>query len=184
MPFVASSEIHEGRNEIANKGGEMYEKILVPLDGSVMGEFALSYVNDLFLKMSKEVSMEVILLHVLSSSYLTVPLHDESYDIYFREQDYEMIKVKVIGYLNATGETLRSAGIIVNVRVEVGDIALKIATVAEEMNANMIAMSTHGHTGIGRWAMGGITYKVLQLETAIPIMVVRPPKDRLKQVAL
>ena len=56
VTFVASSEIHEGRNEIAKKGGEMYERILVPLDGSELGESGLSYVKDLFSKISKEVS--------------------------------------------------------------------------------------------------------------------------------
>ena len=159
----------------------MHERILVPLDGSETGESALSCVKDLFSKMAKEVSMEVTLLYVLSPSYLPVSLHDESYEIYFAEQDYEAVKAKFIKYLNATGETLRSTGIIVNVRVEVGDIPLMIAEVADEMNASMIAMSTHGHTGISRWTIGSNTYKLLQLEIPIPITLVRPSKDKLKQ---
>ena len=158
----------------------MYERILVPLDGSEIGESVLSCVKDLFSKMAKEVSMEVTLLYVLSPSYLKVPLHDESYEIYFNEQDYEMIKAKFTEYLNTTGETLRSIGITVDIRVEVGETPFQIATIAEEMNADMIIMSTHGHTGT-QWAIGSNTYKLLQLETAIPITVVRPSQYRLEQ---
>ncbi|MFC2001783.1 universal stress protein [Chloroflexota bacterium] len=159
----------------------MYERILVPLDGSKISESALPYVKDLFSKMSKEVIMEVTLLHVIPPSHLTFPLDEESYDIYFNKQDYKMIKEKFIKYLNATAEMLRSEGIIVNVRVEFGDISLLITNIAEEINASMIAMSTHGQTGIDRWTIGSFTYKLLQLAITIPIMLVRPPKDNLKQ---
>jgi len=158
----------------------MYEKILVPLDGSKVGEGALSCVRDLFSKMSKDVNVEVTLLHVLSPSHLTVPLHDESYEIYFNEQDYEMFKAKFIEYLNVTGDMLRGTGIAVNVRVEVGDVPFQIVNVAEEMKADMIILSTHGHTGM-QWAIGSNAYKLLQVETAIPITVVRPRTDTQEQ---
>ena len=46
----------------------MYEKILVPLDGSKVGEAALPYVEDLMSKLSPEVKLEIILLQVLSSA--------------------------------------------------------------------------------------------------------------------
>ena len=159
----------------------MYERILIPLDGSEIGESALLFIKDLLSKLSKEVSVEVTLLHVLSPLSQSVSIHSESFEVYYQKEDYEMIKTKFIEYLNAAGETQRNAGITVNVRVEVGDIPNQIAKVAEEMNANMIAMSTHGRTGIGRSPIGSIAYKVLQLDTDIPIIVVRPSKDRLKQ---
>lgn len=159
---------------------KMHEIILVPLDGSKVGEAALSCVKDIFSKMSTDISMEVTLLHVLSPSRLTVPLDNESYEIYFNEQDFEMFKTKFIEYLNLTGDILRSTGIAVNVRVEVGETPFEIIMVAEEINADMIVMSTHGHTGL-QWAIGSNTYKLLQMETNIPITTVRPSKNNLEQ---
>ena len=159
----------------------MYERILLPLDGSEIGESAMLFIKDLLTKLSKEVSVEVTLLHVLSPASQSFSIHDESFDAYFQKEDYERIKTKFIEYLNAAGEAPRSKGIKVNVRVEYGDIPNQIARVAEEMNADMIAMSSHGHTGICLSPMGSIAYKTLQLDTDIPIIVVRPPKHKLKQ---
>ena len=157
----------------------MYERILIPLDGSETGESALIFMKDLLSKLSDEVSVEITLLHVLSPFSQSVSIRDESFDVYFQKEDYEIIRTKFIEYLNATGEAQRSAGITVNIRVEFGDIPNQIVKVAEEMPANMIAMSSHGHSGIGVSPMGSVAYKVLQLDTDIPIIVVRPPKDRL-----
>ena len=46
----------------------MDEKIVVPLDGSKIGEAALPYVENLLSKLSPEVKVEVVLLQVLSAS--------------------------------------------------------------------------------------------------------------------
>ena len=45
----------------------MYEKILVPLDGSKVGEAALEHVERIIAKMAPEVKTEVILFQVLTS---------------------------------------------------------------------------------------------------------------------
>jgi len=157
----------------------MHERILIPLDGSEIGESALIFMKDLLSKLSDEVSVEITLLHVLSPFSQSVSIRDESFDVYFQKEDYEIIRTKFIEYLNATGEAQGSAGITVNVRVEFGDIPNQIVKVAEEMPADIIAMSSHGRSGIGLSPIGSVAYKVLQLDTDIPIIVVRPPKDRL-----
>jgi len=159
----------------------VYERIIIPLDGSEIGESALQFMKDLLSKLSKDVVVEVTLLHILSPYSQSVSIRDESFDVYYQKEDYENIKTKFMEYLNATGETQASAGIKVSVRVEFGDIPNQIVRVAEELNADMIAMSSHGRSGIGLSPIGSIAYKVLQMETDIPIIVVRPPKRRLKQ---
>jgi nucleotide-binding universal stress UspA family protein len=112
----------------------------------------------------------------LSPYSRSVSIRDESFDVDFQKEDYENIKVKFMEYLNATGESQRSASIKVNVRVEYGDIPNQIVQVAEEIHADIIAMSSHGHTGVALSPIGSIAYEVLQLDTDIPIIVVRPPK--------
>jgi len=159
----------------------VYERILIPLDGSEVGESALQFMKDLLSKLSKDIVVEVTLLHILSPYSRSVSIRNESFDVDFQKEDYENIKAKFMEYLNATGEIQAGAGIRVNVRVEYGDIPNQIVKVAEEVHADMIAMSSHGHTGVALSPIGSIAYEVLQLDTDIPIIVVRPPKRTPKQ---
>ena len=58
--------------------------------------------------------------------------------------------------------------------VKVGDTAQEIINFANETNASLVAMSTHGHSGIERWALGSITHRVLHHGNT-PLLVVRSP---------
>ena len=75
-------------------------------------------------------------------------------------------------YLDRIADKLKARNIKVNTIVKVGHAAEEIIKTAHEINADLIAMSTHGRSGLGRWAMGSITDKVLH-ESNIPILTVR-----------
>ena len=151
----------------------MYERILVPLDGSKIGEAALPHVEELVSKLSPEVKAEVILLQVVSP---ITPPSTGGYaipDVDRTKEEMELNKKKATDYLNNAGEALRSRGVMVTAEVREGRAAEEIVKLAEEINANMIAMSTHGRSGLSRWAFGSVTDKVLRLEGKIPIAMVR-----------
>jgi nucleotide-binding universal stress UspA family protein len=61
-------------------------------------------------------------------------------------------------------------------KVATGDASAEIVKAAEEINANVIAMSTHGRSGLSRWAFGSVTNKVLRRKGKISIAMVRAPK--------
>jgi len=151
----------------------MYERILIPLDGSQVGESALPYVEDLLSKLSSEVKVEVTLLQVLHPVSPHVVGGYEIPDVAYTETEMEESKKKAIDYLNKAGETLRSKGATVTAKVEVGDASEEIIKVAEEINADLIAMSTHGRSGLSRWAFGSVTDKVLRRGGIIPVLTVR-----------
>ena len=155
----------------------MYEKILVPLDGSKVGEAALPYVEDLVSKLSPEVKVEIILLQVLSPTapYVTTSCYAIP-EVKHTGEEMELNKKKAEDYLNKIGEALRSKGATVTAKVATGVAADEIVKTAEEIKANLIAMSTHGRSGLSRWAFGSVTDRVLRREGAIPITVVRAPK--------
>ncbi len=158
----------------------MYERILVPLDGSKLGESALPYVENLVSKLSPEVKVEVALFQVLSpvrpppTSGGTVP------DAAYTEKQTEENKKKAIDYLNKTGEVLRSKGVTVTAKVAFGDSSEEIVKAAQEINADLIAMSTHGRSGLSRWAFGSVTDKVLRHGGKVPILTVKAPKEAKK----
>ena len=154
----------------------MYERILVPLDGSKVGEAALPSVADIMSKLAPDVEKEIILFQVLAQEPVPNVSGRVVEGIPYTIQQMESTKEKAIEYLNQAGENLKSKGVTVMAKVAVGLPAEEIVKAADEVKANLIAMSTHGRSGISRWAFGSITDKVLRHEKSVPILVIRAPK--------
>ncbi len=154
----------------------MYEKILVPLDGSKVGEAALPYVEELVSKMAPKVKVEVTLLQVISSLTHYVIAGEASVQVPYNEREIEQIKGKSRDYLDKTGECLRSKGVVVKIKVATGNAAEEIIKFAEETKTDLVAMSTHGRSGLSRWAFGSVTDKVLRAGN-LPILVIKAPKE-------
>ena len=154
----------------------MYEKIVVPLDGSKVGEAALPYVEDIVSKLSPEVKTEVVLLQVLAPASIPTISGRTPEAAPYTEQQMEKTSEEAMEYLNQTGEALRSKGVTVTAKVAIGDASEQIVKVAQEIDADLITMSTHGRSGLSRWAFGSVTDKVLRKEGRIPIAMVRAPR--------
>ena len=154
----------------------MYERILVPLDGSKVGEAALPCVEELLTKLAPKLKVEVILFQVVSSLTHYVIAGEASVQIPYSEKEVEYIKRKSRQYLEKIGESLKSKGATVKTKVATGNAAQEIIKAADEVKADMVAMSTHGRSGLSRLTFGSITAKVLQGGN-VPVLVVRAPKD-------
>ena len=157
----------------------MHERILVPLDGSKVGEAALPHVEELVSKLKPGLQAEVTLFQVVSSLTYYVVAGEASARVPYTENELEQIKQKATEYLKKTGENLESRGAIVRTKVSTGSAAGEIVKAADEINADVIAMSTHGRSGLGRWAFGSVTDRVLR-EASVPILMVRAPKEEKK----
>ena len=153
----------------------MEEKILVPLDGSKMGEAALPYVEELVTKLSPQVKVEVTLIQVMSSLSHYVVAGEASARVPYTEKEMEQMKKGATQYLDKAGEALKKKGADIKIKVVVGPPAEEIIKAADEINVDFIAMSTHGRSGISRWAFGSVTDKVLRGGHK-PVIVVRAPK--------
>ena len=154
----------------------MYERILIPLDGSKVGETALPVIEELLIKLSPETTVEVTLLRVITRLRHWVVVGEASAPIAYTEEEMQAMKRQVVAYLNQAGEALRNKGAIVNIKVNTGGNACEeILKVADEIKADMIAMSTHGRSGLSRLAFGSITDKVLR-GASVPVLAVRAPE--------
>jgi nucleotide-binding universal stress UspA family protein len=151
----------------------MYERILVPLDGSKVGESVLPYVENLVSKLSPEVKVEVALLQVLSLVHPQVPAGYEGPRVPYTAQERREAQNKATSYLDEVGESLRNKGATVLSAVHFGDPSEEIVKVSEEIGADLIAMCTHGWSGLSWWALGGVTDKVLRRGGKVPILVVK-----------
>jgi nucleotide-binding universal stress UspA family protein len=143
-------------------------KILAPLDGSDIGESALPYAEaiasssrgsiNLLQVISPPGTVEANLLGGPDWRKFVKAMHDAGED-----------------YLKGIAERLNSKNIKVTYEIATGDPADKIVEYATNIRASMVAMSTHGRTGITRWVLGSVADKVLH-GARIPILLVRSPK--------
>ena len=154
----------------------MHERILVPLDGSKTGGAVLPYLQVWCPRLAPDLKTEVILLQVVSSLTHYVIAGEASARVPHTERELEQIKEKAKGYLAKVGEGLKGKGATVKTKVAVGKAADEIIETADQINIDLIAMSTHGRSGLGRWAFGSVTEQVLR-EGNVPILIVRAPKE-------
>jgi len=156
----------------------MSKRILIPLDGSKTGETALHYVEDLLDGLAAGERVEVTLLQVVKIGTRDVEVRGAQGTVHvpYTEEEMEQVEEKAMQYLDKVGEGLRSKGAIVNCKVvrceSTVSSAVKIIEAEEEINADLVAMSTHGRHGLTRLAFGSITDKVLR-GGKVPVLMVR-----------
>ena len=157
------------------ESGEALGRVLVPLDGSKVGEAALPVILKLMTNLSPEIKVEVTLLGVITQLRHWVVVGEASAPVAYTEEEMRLIQQQVMDYLIKAGENLRNKGVIVNTRVSIGsNAAEEILKVADEIKADLIAMSTHGRSGLHRLAFGSVTDKVLR-GANVPVLTVRAP---------
>lgn len=155
----------------------MHERILIPLDGSRVGEAALPYVKELVAKLSPRVKVEITLFQSVSSLTHYVIAGEASAPVPYTEPEMAQIKKKAEEYLAKVGQVLQAKNVVIRNKVSVGKAAEMINKAADELDVDLITMSTHGRSGISRWAFGSVTEKILRSGNR-PVLMVRAPTER------
>lgn len=143
----------------------MYKKILVPLDGSPLAEAALPHAEAI----AKSEGAEIILLRIPMMPATEFFAREPSIAVRIHEEEQE----ETIKYINLKVEELKKDHIKVSAVTQDGPVPETILSVAEETHADMIAMSTHGRTGMQRWLMGSVADRVVH-HAHIPVMLIHP----------
>lgn len=151
----------------------MEERILVPLDGSQVGEAVLPKLEDLVLRTTPRLDAEVTLLRVISKMNYNMLHEDEAAQIPMNEKETTELTLEAQNYLNTVAAGLKSKGFNVKTMVKFGNAPKEIVKAAHEIKAHIIAMSTHGRSGVVRWAIGSVTDTVIRLEGSIPVFAVK-----------
>lgn len=157
----------------------MSERILIPLDGSKLGESALSYVDGLISRMAPGAKVTITLLHVITEvcHNLNLQGRGEVVSIPYTEEELAKMKDGATDYLKKVSDGLRNENLNVICKVSVStNPADEIIRIEEEVNADLVAMSTHGRGGISRFALGSIADKVMRGGT-VPVLMVRASKS-------
>ena len=128
----------------------MYKRIMVPLDGSELAQSALSHA--------------VELCRGLSATLLLVYVRDP------RAGSVEAAR----RYLDFVRNQQAASGVEVEILVREGPVAAALIDVADKEHVDLIAMATHGRSGLQRVVYGSVAEQLLRSSTK-PILLVRVP---------
>jgi nucleotide-binding universal stress UspA family protein len=142
----------------------MYQTLLVPLDGSPRAENILPHVENLAMQFkSKVYFLQVVTLHDA-----TIQIDDIDQYLYNINQKKEEIRA----YLTSLQEGFQKKGIEASCLIEEGAVVETILSVARRENADLIAIASHGRSGLSRVFYGSVAAGIMQ-KIDRPILVIR-----------
>lgn len=137
----------------------MFRKILVPLDGSALAEAILPQVTEL----ARGLGAELLLLRVAIAHV-------------FPGMDPTAEEVRVVHeaeeYVEALAGRLADGGVRVRSAVRYGKPAAEIIEHIADNQVDVVAMSTHGRSGLSRLVMGSVAEEVVR-NAGVPVLLVR-----------
>jgi nucleotide-binding universal stress UspA family protein len=142
----------------------MYKRVLVPLDGSPLAEGIIPFI----VQIAGPLDLEIVLLRVLQPippEVIEGARHVVLEDIPGRFEEART-------YLAGVAQRLLLNGIRVGTDVRRGEPVTEIVSGARESGADLIAMTTHGRSGLGRLLFGSVAEAVLR-QTEIPVFLMR-----------
>lgn len=145
----------------------MYQRIVVPLDGSELAEKALPEAE----RMAKLTGAPVRLLRVVDLVQLPW------YGNFAAAMDYITVQKAIEDeensastYLRTVADRLTSSGVTADVELRRGRVTREIVDAAKQ--GDLIVMASHGRSGISRWLLGSVAEDVLRHAT-VPVLLVR-----------
>jgi nucleotide-binding universal stress UspA family protein len=139
-------------------------RALIPLDGSSFGESVLPYVEYL----AQKLSLELVLLRILQLSDVYPPLAGapmaaDPGSARVQAIAEEAVEAEIVRYLKERTARLTGKGINARWQMIRGDTpARRVADLAQEYSDNMIALASHGRSGVARWVMGSVAEELIR----------------------
>ena len=143
----------------------MCQRILVPLDGSAMAEQVLPPVTAI----AEALDAEIVLFRVPIAR--VIGAFTDGWYVSLGDT-YDRANQIAEEYLGQVADKLRGQGVKAATATQMGAVAGAILEYAEVNEIDLIAMCTHGRTGLARWALGSVADRVLRARST-PLLLVR-----------
>ncbi|MCC7366939.1 MAG: universal stress protein [Chloroflexi bacterium] len=131
--------------------------VLVPLDGSELAQRAVPFA----LGIARRDGRSVLLLRAVNT--LAAPTYREG----------QILVNEAADALEAYAATLADRGLTITTRVVDAPAEVAILEAAEDDEVDLIVMSTHGRSGLGRWIYGSVADAVLR-DAPVPVLIIPP----------
>lgn len=139
----------------------MYKRILVPLDGSALAEAILPQIQ----RLTRGTDPDLILLRAYDLPIEVAPLPDVMAELRARAQEYLETRRAALASASGTHGKVSAAA-------RGGQAAPVILETAREMGADLIAMTTHGYSGLSHWVHGSVAERVLR-NSPVPVLMMK-----------
>ena len=150
----------------------MFKKILVCLDGSSFSEQVLRYASEEATATSKNlVLLHVVMLPIVNT--VAIPGAATNIGSMPSPEQIAAYETKAKTYLNEKAKSLKEAGIDTECVVIVGNPGQTIVDYAEKNDIDLIAIATHGRSGIKRVIFGSVAEYVIK-NSRLPILLIKP----------
>jgi nucleotide-binding universal stress UspA family protein len=147
----------------------VFQRILIPLDGSALSEEILERALGLGTLMQAEYTLLRVVEPFTFPGYSPIAQMQD-----LATQATQEACVSAQTYLDEVARRLRAAGAEVQIHTRVAELpAAAILDEARQHRADLIAMATHGRAGLARLLLGSVTDKVLR-GTETPVLLYRP----------
>jgi nucleotide-binding universal stress UspA family protein len=144
----------------------MFERIVVPLDGSATARQALPQAEEL----AREQEATILLVHVIDLNHLDHYGLETVLGLPSLADQLAHARDAATGDLERTATALRERGASADIDVRVGNPVREI--VAATSPSDLLVMSTHGRGGPLRWVLGSVAEGVIR-HAPVPVMVIR-----------
>lgn len=150
----------------------LYRRIVVPLDGSELAEQVVPYVKGLVRPHHTRIFLVSVLTTGLADRTVTLlTSYPPGFQLATTALDYAEAQIQA--YLRSVAAALREQVAAVHIAVRRGSPADEILTYVDEVEADLISMTTHGFSGSSQWVYGNVAGRVLQGARS-PVLLVRP----------
>ena len=148
----------------------MYDRIIVPLDGSKLAECVIPHVEALGKGCGVK---DVVLVRVIEAAEMP----PDTYLVFTADELNRMEagrRSEAEKYLRKMASQLQKSGLAARAEVLEGKPAESIADYAKNKEVGLIIIATHGRSGISRWYWGSVADRILQ-SACVPVLMVRAP---------
>jgi len=150
----------------------MFKKIVVCLDGSSLAEKILPYVTEGAVRFNTK----VVLLRVLDVPSTVAWIEGTTPDTNIVTEESQQDKEEAVAYLEGVATSIRERELdvecVVLHRISPDDAILNYAGGNE---VDIIAMTTHGRSGMARTLLGSVADSVVR-QSRLPVLVINPPE--------
>jgi nucleotide-binding universal stress UspA family protein len=142
----------------------MYKRVMVPLDGSRLAEGILPFI----LQIAGPLDLEVVLVRVVQP----IPPQALEGTGHVVLDDVPARLREAREYLAPVAADLRGRGVRVTTDARHGDPVAELVAAGRDAGADLIAMTTHGRSGVGRLLFGSVAEAVLR-QANVPVLMMR-----------
>lgn len=148
----------------------MYQKILVPLDGSSLAECVIPHIEAIAKAESSLVELISAIEPVEIPTRGKIALTDDD----LKQISYEL-KKETRKYLERIAERLKKSGIKATYTILSGKPAESMVEYVNDNNYDLVIIATHGRSGITKWFWGSVAEKILRAIN-VPVLLVKSYK--------